>query len=163
MENQISILNLIFSAITAFCALYLSLIALRHTAKPKINARIKTKEQFKCGETTKINFELFNEGHWYAKPAAMSIAVHFDLDPSFELTKVTSGTEEQYVYDELKTGSGGTKTMRLKGIHLIYGQEPVPCWVYVTTPEKAGKYAISIIMLSDNGADTYKTFWIECL
>ncbi|MGH1350578.1 MAG: hypothetical protein ACRBBN_07200 [Methyloligellaceae bacterium] len=155
-------LSLIFSAITAFCALYLSFVALRHTAKPEVDAKMITKK-LKCGEEAGVEFEFINVGQWYAKPASVSTSAFFDFDPKFQLLKITSDSHEQYSNTELFTGDGGTHGLRIKGFHIVYGKPPVPCKIYLTAPQQAGKYKASVVLISENGANLHKEFIIECI
>jgi hypothetical protein len=67
MNNQLDIftlVNTILTSITAFCALYLAYVALKHSATPNIKIRMLNDKTFVCDNRAFFIFECINIGHW---------------------------------------------------------------------------------------------------
>lgn len=163
MDDPIAIANLAFSMITSVCALYLSFAALQHSARPNIDVKmLSPKKNLSCDSEDIIIFNFFNRGHWYAHPTAVDVVVFFNFNPKFELIECRHGSTQSYSNTNVKTGVGGMKYLKAKGLKLTYGEEGEEVHIQMKTPPEKGQYLVRISAFSDNGVSLKKEFKITC-
>lgn len=157
----ISLANLLFTMITTVCALYLSLVALRHSALPRIDVRMVAPRAIECSTEHTLIFEFGNVGHWYAKPMAVNVVVYCNFDPHFNPIEIAFGSVQ--AYKDTWVGKGKMKYLKAQGIKLAYGEEWEAMHTRVVAPATPGDYLVRISAYSDNGASMVKEFRINCV
>lgn len=159
--DWIAAATLIFTMITTVCALYLSFVALRHSARPNIAVRMVSPSSLCCAEESQLVFEFGNVGHWYAKPMAINVVAFCNFDPQFELLEIAYGSVQ--AYKDTWVGVGKTKYVKAKGLKLAFGDEWEAVHIRARTPVTPGNYRIRISAYSDNGASLVKEFRLSCI
>ncbi len=159
----LDILSFFVSTITAICALYLSYVALQHSAKPKISIKMLSTQFVKIEHEKVFRFQLINVGHWYAKPSAVDIMVFCNFDPAFDLKSIHYGSVQEYENTKVRKGVGGFNFLKAKGIKLGTGEEGEEVHVKLTTPKTKGTYSVRISALSEGGVSEKKEFKIKCV
>ncbi|MBI3124781.1 MAG: hypothetical protein HYZ10_10300 [Ignavibacteriales bacterium] len=144
-------LSLIFSGITTLAALYLSYVALKHSARPSIKIHMTCDQPIYCNEETNFLFELENVGHWYAKPMVVNLIIYFNFDNQFTLNFLKFGSTQELLNKNVKTGVGNMKYLKASGIKLSYGEQREKALVNVIPPSTPGKYKIKLSSYSENG------------
>jgi hypothetical protein len=142
-ELMVSIASLIVAIITFLLATWIAFLGLRATAKPAIDFVLSPdpiRHRFTASEMVTIRIEVTNRGHWYAKPSATDMRVYVNVDPAIKPLILRSGWGREYVYDEVKTGKGGSLVIRAKGLHVIYGEPPELIEVELQMPNEPGSY-----------------------
>lgn len=159
----LEILSFLVSTVTAVCALYLSYVALQHSAKPKIAIQMASTRLVEIGKEAVFRFRLVNVGHWYAKPSAVDIMVFCNFDPAFELESIHYGSVQEYENAEVRQGVGGFNFLKAKGIKLGTGEDGEEVHVKLTTPTMPGVYLVRISALSEGGVSEKGEFKIKCV
>src|ERR1035437_6360964 len=95
--DSIAIANLVVSAVTALCAIYIAFLALRHTAKPRIDVMLLRSgdELLGCNTEILFNLEVRNVGYWYAAAPAINITVYCNFDPAFAPLELRYGSTQE--------------------------------------------------------------------
>jgi len=171
INNLLELIQSVFTIISTIAIIYLSYLAAKFAAKPKIRVRMgqlkNDEKELECNpdkiefkkvielepeEIKGIVFYIENIGHRYsAKPAATNIKLWVNFDPKFELIKMKYGSNLEKMDSKLKRGVGGSKYFRAEGIHLFH-REPGEClWVVVKAPLEPGLYKIWISAHADQG------------
>lgn len=162
VSNYISAASLAMSSITATCAIYLSFVALRHTAKPNVGVKLGSDSVIRREQRTILIFELFNAGYWYAHPVVINLTLFFNFDPEFELLESRYGSAQTYVRSDPKCGVGGSVYLKATGLKLAYGEEAEAVHIVLNSPKKTGIYHVRVVGFSENGANLTKVFELEC-
>ncbi|MEN6623000.1 MAG: hypothetical protein ABFD50_15820 [Smithella sp.] len=145
----VAIISLLFSMATfAFMAI-LTLLGLRFSAKPKIHIDMHlgihpTRHYLTKDELVEIRFELNNIGHIYAKPAASDIVMYINFDPKFSVIEARYGSALECITQEVRSGTNGSKYLKVKGIDLFYGEGGEDVVVKVEAPQEDGIYNVWI-------------------
>jgi hypothetical protein len=157
----ISLGTLVFTIITTICTLFISFIALQHSARPRIQARLLTEDKVQTGIEAIFLFEVTNIGQWYAKPPAINVLVYFNFDPAFEPIELLYGSAQEISNKHVRMGKGGMKFLRAKEIKLSYGGEAERLQVTTRTPQRGGLYRLRISAFSENGASFNRDYHIR--
>ena len=157
-----TLVNTLLTSITAFCALYLAYVALKHSATPNIKIRMLNDNAFFCKQRVFFIFECTNIGYWYAKPTALNVTVFCNFSPGFELLELRYGSNQSYVDADAKIGVGKMHYLKAKGLKLTYGEEGEAIQVKAITPKDEGEYKIRLSAYSDNGVSYKQDFLIRC-
>ncbi len=160
--DPLTLANLVFSSITTICALYLSYAALKHSARPNVNVKMRNSNTFECSQTILFVFEFTNVGHWYAKPTAIDVVAFCNFDPAFKLIELRYGSIQSYTDTDVKLGVGKMIYLKAEGLKLTYGEEGEEVHVEAVIPKKDGQYQIRISAFSQNGVSIKKEFTIRC-
>src|SRR5665213_2458854 len=109
--DPIALANLIISTVTAISAIFIALLALRHTAKPKIDVLLLNSEDdvLDCGNEVTFIFEIYNVGYWYAAAPALNITLYCNFDPAFDLVELRYGSIQEYSNKHVRVGKEGIK------------------------------------------------------
>jgi hypothetical protein len=110
MDSAVGIASLFASVVTAVAATYLALLALRHSAKPRIDViwQRGSRGLLRPSMDTVFIFDVFNTGHWYAKPIARDIVISFDCPDFFDTARLLRRGVGGILEAEAK--SSGTKS-----------------------------------------------------
>ena len=155
-------LNLLSNLIIAICALYLSYMALMHSARPKIKITLESTHNLFCDEKSIFEFSLKNVGNWYAKPMVIALKVYVIFDPQFEPIELFYGSTLEIHNTKVAIGVGERKYLKATGIMLSYGEEPEKIQAIAKNPNHPGKYLVRIIAYSENGVSIKKDFKLNC-
>lgn len=161
--NFIEIINVLFSFIIGLCAFYLSYVALKHSARPKVKLKMLSPKVLHCNKITLFKFEFSNVGYWYTKPPVINLIVFCNFENYFEPLELLYGSNQSIKNNDVKIGKGTMKYLKAKGLKLIYGEEGEEVHVKVKTPKIEGKYKIRVSAYSENGASIKKTFIVTCI
>jgi len=156
--NFIEITNMLFSIIIGICAFYLSYVALKHSARPRVKLKMLSPKVLHCNEFTTFIFEFSNAGYWYTKPPVINLIVFCNFESCFELFELLYGSNQSIKNNDVKIGKGAMKYLKAKGLKLIYGEEGEEVHVRVKTPKIEGKYKIIVSAYSENGASIKEKF-----
>lgn len=149
---NLDLISLIFNIITTIVVVYLTLLALKHTAKPKIKIEWAEKNKnFTSGTDYQLSFYLSNTGHWYGKPAAKKIIFNFAFLPPVKLNKIKFGSSQERVNTNILIGKGNSNYLKADGIYLMFGEPSEKIELFLTTPENIGKYDFWITACSEDG------------
>jgi len=162
MNITLEHIQLGFTIITTVSTLYLSYIALVHTAKPRIVINLKNDRSILCGDEINFKFCVQNIGHWYAKPMAINLIVYCNFSKELELKKMFFGSIQQQVDDIIKKGVGDMNYFEASGLKVGKGKDGEEIHVIAQTPEKPGTYFIRVDAYSDNGVSYRKYFSLTC-
>lgn len=164
VDTYIAFTSLIFNVLTAGAAIYISYIALVHTAKPRINVCLLEPPIQPCDHIIALHYELKNRGHWwYALPPAIDITVFCDFDPKFDLIGLSYGSQQETVAAEVRIGKGGRKFLKAKGLKLIANDLGEVIQVHLHTPTVPGTYLTRISAYSSNGLSHFQDFPLQCV
>lgn len=154
----IEIISLIFNVLTSIVVVYLAYLALKHTAKPKIQIDwVENNQIFNTATDYTLTFKLSNIGHWYGKPAAKNIIFFFAFLPPVELMKLRFGSALEKESDIVFKGKGDSSYLRADGIYLMFSEPPEKALIFLKTPNDNGKYNFWITACSDDGVfDIYR-------
>ena len=161
-SDYIALSSLVASMITAACALYLSMLALKHTAKPNVEVDLVSNKVLPCDHRAVLVFEFFNKGHWYGHPLAVNLTIYFNFDPECRLVEVRYGSTQAYVRADPKRGVGGSVYLKATGLKLAYGEAAEAVHVVLNSPQEPGMYRARVVAFSENGASLTKDFELEC-
>lgn len=159
----IELISLGFSIVTTFCALLISIIALRHSAKPKIDIKINSKGNYYCERSITLKFKVINRGHWYARPMAIGLVIFCNFDEDFKLLRLRYGSRQEKTDETVKLG---TENMQyFKAENVIVGSEKggEEFWVELILPKIEGKYKVKLDAYSENGVSFKKIFELNCI
>lgn len=157
----IELIDLGFSIVTTFCALLISIIALRYSAKPKIDIKINSKGNYYCESSVTLKFKVTNKGHWYAQPMVIGLVIFCNFDKSFELLRLRYGSRQEKTDETVKLG---TENMQyFKAEHIIVGSEKCgeEFWIDVILPRAEGKQKVKLDAYSENGVSFKKNYRIK--
>jgi hypothetical protein len=147
-----NIISLIFNIITTMVVVYLTLLALKHTAKPKIKIIWTNKNLcFTTSTCYQLLFNLLNTGHWYGRPAAKNIVFYFAFLPPIELNKIKFGSSLEKENTKVLKGKGDSIYLKVEGVHLMYSEPSEKIELSLTTPETPGKHNFWITACSEDG------------
>jgi len=151
-NSLIEILSLTFTFITTVFVVYITLLALKHTAKPKMKIVYnKLKGNYSTNTEYLISFSLYNLGNWYGKPGIKHLECFVNFLPPTELVEIRYGSIQELKNMEVKIGKGGSKYLKAEGIYLIHGEPPENIEVKIKTPNDAGEYKFWIACYSEDG------------
>lgn len=163
--DPIAIANLVISTVTALCAIYIAFLALRHTAKPRIDVSLLNHMDEPLGCNTEIifDFEVRNIGYWYASAPAINITVYCNFDPAFNLSELRYGSTQETINTHVRTGKRGLKYIRAEGLKLSRRDEAERIHVLAKTPNYPGVFGIKATAFSEEGASITREFNINCV
>lgn len=151
-SNAIAVVSLLFSVITTIFIIYLTVLTLKISAKPKLKIVLKDNDRkFYPSEEVKLNYHLKNVGHWYGKPAAKNVVLYINFEPSFELLEIRYGSNLEKVDTNVFRGKNNCKYMKAKGIHLTYLEPGENVELKVKMPNTEGNYSSWIAAFSEEG------------
>lgn len=161
-----NVVHLIFEIITTIFVIYLTIIAVKFAAKPRLRIRFKDgkkEAEFAAGERVTLKLYVENKGHWFAaKPAARKVVLYANFRPLFELTEIRYGSNLERSNQEVKIGKGGRKYLETEGIIYLYHEEPgEDVEVDVKTPEAEGRYPVEIPARSEEGSCGFERLWLK--
>ena len=155
-------INLILSIITTFAALFLSYIALKHTAKPRIEIQLLNDLPLKCGSKSTIKFYIKNMGYFYAKPMVINLEVFFNFSVEFNLDKILYGSILEKSSNRVRTGAGNMVYIMADGIMLAHKESGEEVHIKTKVPKIPDKYLIKVTAFSENGVSFTKDYHIKC-
>lgn len=162
-SDLVALANLAIGAITALCATYLAFAALKHSAKPKIVVSLPLSAQHVCCNNDYVFvFEITNRGHWYGTPPALNIIVYCNFHSAFDLKELRYGSVQELSNTHVRSGTGGMRFIRAKGLKLVGRGSSERIHVYARTPKEEGVYGVNVAAFSDNGASLAQDFWVRC-
>ena len=163
-SDTIALANLVISTITALCAIYIAFLALKHTAKPRIALTLlnSTDELLNCGSETDFIFEVYNVGYWYVAAPAINITVYCNFDPAFVPLELKYGSVQEISSTHVRTGKGGLKYIRAKGIKLSRRGEAERIHVLARVPDRRGTFKLKATAFSEEGASVTRNFLVKC-
>jgi hypothetical protein len=158
---DLQLADFVVSSITAVCALYISFVSMRQSAKPLGAVRLVKKPGFSAGSDLELHFNFTNRGRWYAKPPIVNLEVFVNFDPAFQLSRIRYGSILELENREVRTGKGGFSYLKASGLKIPYrgGAEPVA--VDLRCPAAPGIYTIKIDAFSENGAAIKRTWKVK--
>ncbi|TJY34824.1 hypothetical protein [Pontimicrobium aquaticum] len=162
-NNTLEILTLIFTIVTTICALYISYVALKHSARPKIVIDLLNDDNLICNQVTLLRFKVLNKGQWYSKPMAVGLNIYCNFDKYFELKKMYYGSVQQLKDKKAKKGVGNMSYFKAKGLKVGGGKEGEEFHVKIIAPKKPGTYQIRVEAYSDNGVSYRKDINIKAI
>lgn len=161
-QDSLAVANLVFTAVTTICALYLAGAALKHGARPHINVQFLSPGPHPCDTEVVFRFGLTNVGHWYGRPMAINTTVFCNFSPQFRLLELKYGSTQAYNDLDFKTGVGGLVYLKAKGLKLTHGEEAEEIHVRAITPPVPGEFLVRISAYSENGASLMREFSTRC-
>jgi hypothetical protein len=162
--DSIAIANLVVSAVTALCAIYIAFLALRHTAKPRIDVMLLRSgdELLGCNTEILFNLEVRNVGYWYAAAPAINITVYCNFDPAFAPLELRYGSTQETTNTHVRIGKGGVKYLKAEGLKLSRRDEAERIHVLAKTPGYPGNFVIKVTAFSEEGASITREFQVKC-
>jgi hypothetical protein len=162
--DLIALAKLLISSITALCAIYIAILALKHTAKPKVDVVMLSPlhEVLVCASEVNFIFEIYNVGYWYGAAPALDIMVFCNFDPSFELSELRYGSVQELSNTHVRLGKGGQKFIRAKQIKLPSKGYAEKIHFFTTTPGRPGSYRVRITAYSSSGASAKREYSVNC-
>lgn len=152
-SNLIALMSLLFTVLTTLFIIYLTILTLRFTAKPRLRVSLLDDRAtgYYTSETITLKYLVENIGRWYGRPAAKNVFLYVNFDPAFEPFEIRFGTTLEKSNTTVCRGKRNCKYLNADGIHLTY-QEPgeqIACTV--SLPDKEGSYRSWIAAFSDEG------------
>jgi hypothetical protein len=162
--DPIALANLVISTLTAVSAIFIAFLALRHTAKPKIDVLLLNSKDdvLDCGSEVMFIFEVYNVGYWYAAAPALNITLYCNFDPAFDPVELRYGSIQEYLNKHVRVGKGGLKYIRAKGLKLSQRGEAEKVYVRSFVPKQPGRYRIKATAFSDEGTGVTKEYRVKC-
>lgn len=161
MESSLNlifnIVGTILNTIIAVLVLYLTYLAVKFTAKPKIrvtfvNSNNKREIKQLPGCFCVIRLYIENVGHWFsAKPAASNIQAWINLPSLFKLVYLRYGANLDKVDFKEKSAKGGIKYLRADEITLFHEEPGEYLELGLITPKKEGEYELFIPIYANEG------------
>jgi hypothetical protein len=150
--NVLDFLSLLFTAITTIFVVYLTLLALKHTAKPRIKVIFNnSRTKYSTESEYLLTFSLSNAGNWYGEPAVKELMCYINVLPPVELYDIKYGATQELFNNQVKEGKGGSKYLKAHGIYLLYGEPGEKILARIKTPLQKGKYKFWISCCSEDG------------
>ncbi len=159
----IEMLSLGFSVVTTFSALLLAVIALSHTARPRIKIDRITKGKYYCGEAIRLRFKVSNKGYWFARPMVVRLAIYCNFHEDFLLKKLSYGSRQENTDDIVKLGKGGFQYFKVENVMLSSSKLGEEFYFDLQMPEISGKYPVNFSAYSENGVSYRKSFTLRCV
>lgn len=158
--------HLAFEIIITIFIIYLTVIALKFAAKPRLKIRFVNREkeaEIPTGKVVTLKFCVENIGHWFtAKPAARRVVLYVNFESEFEPIEIRYGSALERSNKDVRIGKGGRKYMETEGIIYLYHEEPGEfVEVDVKTPEREGRYPIWIPARSEEGSCGFEKLWLK--
>jgi hypothetical protein len=153
--------QLLSSIITAGGAIFISFLALQHSARPRIDVRMDGAVMVLTETECRFTFSVINIGHWYASPAALDVTVYCNFEPTFCLKELRYGSAQELTNDHVRVGKRGLLYIRAKHIKLAHKGEAERVDVFATTPNWPGRFRIEVTAFSENGGACHRSFWIN--
>lgn len=144
-------INTLVNVITSLVVVYLTLLALRYTAKPRLRVSLLGHGALPPGETVILRFRVSNRGHWYGRPAATNVVMFLNFPPEFKPIRARYGSSLEKVCEELKPGKGKTNYLKVDGIQLFHEEPGEDIEVEVKLPPFPDTYEVRIAAYSEQG------------
>jgi hypothetical protein len=148
--SALDIINLALSFVTAVSASYLAFAALAHSARPRASVTLSPIIAHVAERLTLV-FVFKNRGYWYAKPIIVNMTIYINFDSAFDLVEMRSGSSQQNINTEAKSGKGHMKYFKSKGMHLSFGEDGEEIHIVAQAPKKPGRYKLKVSAFSENG------------
>ena len=163
LGGPIEIASFAFSAITALCSFLISIIALRHTAKPKIEILLLSEGKYFCDRKVTLRFKAVNKGHWYAHPMVIDLQIYCNFAKRFTLYALNFGSRQEKQDKEVKLGVEGMQYFKAEKIILGREKSGEDFSIELKLPKNAGKHLIKFDAFSKNGVSYKKNIELECI
>lgn len=156
-SDWIAIASLFMSTVTASAALYLAIVALRHSARPRCRVRLLGGgDRLVAGEPFSMSFEVENVGHWFGAPPATDIKLFPNYPPGFTLLRARSGSALQYAETQVEAGKDRQTYIKIKHIMLPRKGSREAFTIEGRAPEKEGDYVIRVDGISAEGGEWHE-------
>ncbi len=162
-SDWVGFLSLVVTCFTAIVAIVIAWLALKHTAKPRIEIRLLSPSRLICDMEHSFVFEFSNVGHCYAQPSATDMRVFCNFPAEFKPLSIRYGSIQDEEAKEVKTGKGGAKYLMATGMELNYEEPPEHVHVVARTPPSGGEYLIRVVARPANGDACVRYFPIRCV
>ena len=162
LSDKLALASLILATVSTPCVLFLAYAALSQTTRPNIKPRLLSSVNVPCGQECTIQFGLDNVGHWYGSPTAVDLTVYCNFPKAFELCEIRYGSVQETRNSEVRSGVGGMRFLKAKGIKLSRHEDSEEVHVLVIAPPLPGSYRIRVSAYSANNASFSKDFQLVC-